>query len=133
MSQGTPKKQHTAFDDKRMEYIMGRLLQVGVLFSSAVVLIGGVLFLLRQSGHVSHYRIFKSEPNTLRSLKGLASLLASGSPEAIIMIGVLLLIATPIARVVFAAISFALERDLLYLLISLTVLGVLIFGLLHST
>jgi uncharacterized membrane protein len=48
-------------------------------------------------------------------------------------LGVLLLIATPIARVVFAVVSFAMERDWLYVAISAVVLAILAFGLLHSS
>jgi uncharacterized membrane protein len=55
----------------------------------------------------------------------------TGDAVAIVQFGVLLLIATPIARVVFAAVGFAVERDHLYVAISLGVLAVLIFGLLH--
>jgi uncharacterized membrane protein len=55
----------------------------------------------------------------------------TGDAAAIVQLGVLLLIATPIARVIFAAIGFAVERDRLYVAISLAVLAVLIFGLLH--
>lgn len=123
----------STFDDQRMESIMGRLLQVGVLLSSACVLVGGVLYLRAHAGGVANYRVFASEPANLRTLKGLMVSLCAGRPSAIIQLGVLLLIATPIARVVFAAFSFAMERDRLYVAISLTVLAVLIFGLVHSS
>jgi uncharacterized membrane protein len=48
------------------------------------------------------------------------------------LLGVILLIATPIARVVFAVVGFALERDRLYVAVSLTVLAVLMASLLYS-
>jgi uncharacterized membrane protein len=46
--------------------------------------------------------------------------------------GLLLLIATPVARVAFAVVAFALERDKLYVAVSLAVLAVLLFGFIHS-
>ena len=58
-------------------------------------------------------------------------LLTHGNPAAIIQLGILLLIATPIARVLFAIIGFAIERDRLYIVVSLTVLAVLMFGIFH--
>lgn len=119
------------FDDRRMETIMGRLLQAGVLLASATVLVGGALYLRTNGHHSANYRVFTSEPADLRSPVQLLHLLAQGNAAAIIQVGILLLIATPIARVVFAVIGFAIERDHLYLVISLIVLGVLIFGLLH--
>ena len=119
-------------DDKRMETMMGRLLQAGVLLASAVVLAGGVLYLQAHMGKTVDYRTFAGAPGNLRSIRGLLRLLRVGDPAAIIQIGVLLLIATPIARVVFAVIGFVLERDRFYVGVSLTVLAVLMAGLFYS-
>jgi uncharacterized membrane protein len=111
--------------------MMGRLLQAGVLIASIVVLVGGVLYLILNRHHPTDYRVFRSEPSDLRNPIQLLHLVAKGNAAAIIQLGILLLIATPIARVIFAIVGFTLERDRLYVLISLIVLSVLIFGLLH--
>jgi uncharacterized membrane protein len=58
--------------------------------------------------------------------------IATGDPATIIQLGVLLLIATPVARVGFALVAFAIERDKLYIAVSLTVLAVLLFSFFHS-
>ena len=117
--------------DHRIENMMGRLLQAGVLIASAVVLIGGILYLGAHGGRTRDYRTFASEPASLRHPVEMFHLLITGDAAAVVQLGVLLLIATPIARVLFAAIGFAVERDRLYVAISVAVLGVLIFGLLH--
>jgi uncharacterized membrane protein len=119
------------FDDRRMETMMGRLLQAGVLLASAVVLTGGFLYLRAHLGSVVNYRTFAGEPVALRSTGGLLRLLMKGDPAAVIQVGVLLLIATPVARVVFAVVGFALEHDRFYVRVSLTVLAVLIASLLY--
>jgi uncharacterized membrane protein len=121
------------FNDSRMEAMMGRLLQIGVLFASAVVLVGGVLYVHAHSTNPVKYRAFTREPANLRHPAQLFGLVATGDGAAIIQLGILLLIATPIARVIFAVIGFAIERDRLYVLISLIVLAVLMVGLLHSS
>ena len=54
------------------------------------------------------------------------------SARAIIQLGLLLLIATPVARVLFSAIAFALERDSMYVVITLIVLAILLYSLLGS-
>ena len=128
-----PKPGHTPSRalDHRIENMMGRLLQIGVLVASTVVLIGGLLYLKVHAGTLKDYRVFTSEPASLRHPAALFRLLRTGDAAAVVQLGVLLLIATPIARVVFAAIGFAVERDRLYVAISLAVLAVLIFGLLH--
>ena len=58
--------------------------------------------------------------------------LATADPATIIQFGVMLLIATPVARVAFALVAFAIERDRLYVAVSLIVLAVLLFSFLHS-
>jgi uncharacterized membrane protein len=123
---------HFDFDDRRMEAGIGRLLQVGVFLASAVVLVGGVLYVWTHFGRSVDYRTFVGEPSDLRSVKGLFRLLMAGDPAAVIQVGVLLLIATPIARVVFAVVGFALERDRFYVAVSLAVLAVLMASLLFS-
>jgi uncharacterized membrane protein len=54
------------------------------------------------------------------------------SARAIIQFGLLLLIATPIARVIFSAVAFAFERDYLYVAFTLAVLAILTYSLLGS-
>ena len=50
--------------------------------------------------------------------------------KGIIQLGLVLLIATPVARVAFAAYSFGRQRDWLYLGIAGIVLSLLLYGLL---
>ncbi len=119
------------FDDERMEYMMGRLLQAGVLLASLVVLIGGVLYVHSHAAAPMNYRVFASEPAFLRHPGQLFGNLGAGDGAAIVQLGILLLIATPIARVVFAVIAFAIERDRLYVGVSLFVLAVLLLSLLQ--
>lgn len=120
------------FDDRRMETIMGRLLQFGVLLASCVMLVGGILYVNAQHDARPDYHVFSSEPQALRHLSGIAHGVAAGEPAAIIQLAVLLLIATPVARVVFALIAFGIERDKLYIIVSSVVLAVLLFGFFHS-
>jgi uncharacterized membrane protein len=117
------------FDDRRMENMMGRLLQSGVLLASTVVLVGGFLYLREKDGKPVNYRAFTGESAPLRHPAQLMHLLAAGDAAAIIQLGILLLIATPVARVLFAVIGFAMEHDRFYVCISLVVLAVLLFGL----
>jgi uncharacterized membrane protein len=120
-------------NDQNAEQIIGQLLRTGVLLSAFVVLVGGVLY-LRQASHThTDYRTFHGVAQPLRTISGVVHGAASLDPEAIIQLGLLLLIATPIARVSFSVAAFALERDWLYVGLTLIVLGVLLFSLLQST
>ena len=111
---------------------MGRLLQVGVLLASFVMLAGGILYVRAYHDGSPNYRVFTSEPQVLRHFSGIAHGIAVGDPAAIIQLAVLLLIATPVARVAFALIAFGIERDKLYILVSSVVLAVLLYGFFRS-
>jgi uncharacterized membrane protein len=120
------------FDDRKMEIIMGRLLQVGVLLASLVMMIGGIVYVRAHQGAIPDYRVFESGPQALRRVGGVMSGVATGDPAAIIQLAVLLLIATPVARVIFALVAFGVERDKLYVAISAVVLAVLLVGFFRS-
>jgi uncharacterized membrane protein len=127
-----PKGHEGHFDDRTMETIMGRLLQVGVLLASFVMLAGGILYVRMHHGETPDYRVFQSEPQALRHVGGVVKGVVQGDSEAVIQLAVLLLIATPVARVVFALIAFGIERDKLYIAVSAVVLAVLLFGFVRS-
>jgi uncharacterized membrane protein len=115
--------------DDRLDKVIGTLLQVGVLAAAAVVLAGGV-WMLAEAGHgASAYKQFRGEPPELRSAGGVLASLTHPRPEIVIQFGLLLLIATPVARVVFSLAAFALEHDWTYVVITLIVLGVLAYSL----
>ncbi|MGA2569273.1 MAG: DUF1634 domain-containing protein [Terracidiphilus sp.] len=119
-------------NDRRLEHIIGRLLQTGVLLAAAVVIAGGALYLVQHhSGHVD-YRAFAPGGADLRTLSGIVHSAAHLHSEGLIQLGLLLLIATPVARVIMALVGFALERDRLYTIVSLIVLLVLAFSLIHA-
>jgi uncharacterized membrane protein len=119
-------------DDQKMEVAMGHLLRTGVLIAAFVVFIGGVLYLHQNRGPRPDYATFHSVAAGLRSPAGVVKQLPTGDSNAIIQLGLLLLIATPIARVIFAAFGFSAEKDWLYLIISLIVLAVLTYSLLDG-
>ncbi|HET9743151.1 MAG TPA: DUF1634 domain-containing protein [Terriglobales bacterium] len=118
------------WSDEQLETIMGNLLRIGVLTAAAVVLIGAGLFLAQHGRAHPDYHRFQSEPAELKSLPGIGAEVASGHSQGIIQLGLILLIATPIMRVIFAVIGFGFERDYLYTVVSLIVLAVLLYSLL---
>jgi uncharacterized membrane protein len=120
-------------DDRRLETIIGELLRAGVLLAAATVFAGGVFYLVRHHADPANYHSFSAGLPATRSLSGIVQSAAHGSSEALIQIGLLLLILTPIARVAIAIVGFLLERDRLYAVVSLIVLLILAFSLLHAS
>lgn len=121
-----------SWNDQRIEVIIGTLLRTGVILAATVVLFGGALYLARHGHEVPNYATFHGEPESLKSVSDIVHDALAGSARAIIQLGLLLLIATPVARVVFSAVAFAIERDYMYVVITLIVLGVLLYSLLAS-
>jgi uncharacterized membrane protein len=112
--------------------IIGRMLQIGVFLSSIFVLVGGVAYLMRHGSELPNYKHFAGEPPQLKSLRPIVSDAAGRSTRALIQFGLLLLIATPFARVVFSVVTFARERDRLYVVFTSIVLLLLIFSFFGS-
>ncbi|MDE1178011.1 MAG: DUF1634 domain-containing protein [Edaphobacter sp.] len=116
-------------DDKRMEQAMGLLLRFGVVLASTLVLAGVAFYLEDHARQAVDYRVFVPNPLNLAHRRQLLLGISHGDAAAIIEVGILFLIATPIARVAFAVVAFALERDRLYTAISAGVLAVLVYSI----
>jgi len=117
------------WSDERLERVIGTLLRAGVLTAAAVVLAGGTIYLARHGGQTPAYHVFRGEPTDLRSVAGILRDVAAASGRGLIQFGLLLLIATPVARVALSVAIFALERDVRYVGITLLVLSVLLYSL----
>ncbi len=115
--------------DEAVEQLLGNLLRVGVIVAAAVATLGGTLYLVRYGAISADHRNFVGEPAALRSVSGILAGAAALEPAALIQLGLILLVATPIARVAFSLVAFALQRDVTYVLVTAVVLGILIFSL----
>jgi uncharacterized membrane protein len=115
-----------AWTDERAEQAIGQLLRAGVVLSAAIVSIGAVLYLIHHGGERPNYRSFQSEPAELRSIAGIASAAAKLQPRGFIQLGLVALLLTPVARVLFSIFAFAAERDWTYVIVTLIVLAILI-------
>jgi uncharacterized membrane protein len=116
--------------DAQMDVTIALILRAGVILSALTVLAGGIFYLHRYGFTLPEYRVFLGEPADLRSISGIISDTLALRPRGIIQFGLLMLIATPIVRVAFAVAAFALQRDRVYVIVTLIVLGVLLYSLL---
>ena len=118
-----------AWNDQKIEDIIGNLLRIGVGTAAAVVLVGAAAYLVRHGFGHANYRVFRGEPSDLRTLRGIVRAALGLHARGIIQLGLVLLIATPVARVAFSVFAFAVERDRMYMVFTLMVLGILILSL----
>ena len=115
--------------DHELDLTIAAMLRFGVSLAAVIVFAGGILYLRHPQSPVPDYSHFHPANTSLRTLTGIlhgASLL---SPESIIQLGLILLIATPVARVAFCIVGFARQRDLLYVSVSSAVLAILLYSL----
>jgi len=123
------QKTRAPLSDERLTQFIGTLLRAGVFLAAGIVLLGAVFYLARRGFSPPRYDVFRGEPADLRSVSGILRDLFSFQPAGLIQFGVLILIATPIARVLFSLFAFFRERDGIYVLVTLLVFSLLIFSL----
>jgi uncharacterized membrane protein len=116
--------------DQRIERTIGNLLRIGVTASATVVVVGAIVYLGRHGSAPAAYQMFHGEPSELRSVWGILRSTRSFSGRAIIQLGLLLLIATPVARVAFSIWGFAARKDRTYVVVSTLVFCALLYSLL---
>ena len=117
------------WSDEQVEKILGNLLRSGVIAAALVVLAGGMIYLIRYGANLPDYSIFHGVPAEFRSVGGIITAAFGLRSRGLIQLGLLLLIATPVARVAFSIFAFAVQRDRIYIFITLIVLGILIYSL----
>jgi len=115
--------------DRTLATVLGHTLRIGVMASAVIVLAGGILYLARNAFTSPDYRTFHTASTYSRTLPGIFENALAFSSYGIIQLGLLVLVATPVLRVVFSVIAFAIERDILYVVATLIVLGILLYSL----
>lgn len=114
--------------DNRLEIAMANMLRVGVLLAALVVLAGGILYLAHAHASVPAYQHFRGAPSGLRHIGSIFAGAAILDDQSLIAVGILLLIATPVCRVVFGVVGFAFIRDRFYAVVSGIILAILLLS-----
>jgi uncharacterized membrane protein len=115
--------------DTTIQGAIGWVLRIGVVLSITIVIFGGAIYLYRNGHSIANYHTFKGIPAFVqldRIMPGIFTLRG----RAIIQAGIIILIATPVLRIIFSAIGFILEKDYLYTFISLLVLSIILISML---
>jgi uncharacterized membrane protein len=117
-----------------IEAVISMILRLGVVLSIAIIAVGLTLTF------VHHHEYFRSRPALGSLIDARTSYTASVSSvlhgtrelrgQSIVMLGLLVLIATPVLRVAVSVVLFAVERDMLYVAITAVVLALLLFSFL---
>jgi uncharacterized membrane protein len=119
--------------DQQFEIFLGHLLRTGVLLAAVIVFAGGVWFLGQSNGARRDYRTFRGVPAELSHVPAIFHGAITWQPLALIQFGILVLIATPVARVLFSMLGFAIERDWMYVSVTAIVLALLLYSLISPS
>ena len=114
--------------ERKIEYIMSILLRIGVIIAASFVLLGGIFYLIHHGQALPNYKTFKGESTVLKNIPDIFNNIFKFNTGAIIQFGLILLIATPVARVTFSVIAFLYEKDYLYTVFTLIVLTILLYS-----
>jgi uncharacterized membrane protein len=118
------------WNDTDMELYLSRLMRYGIVLASAIVVTGCVMFLAKSGSARPQYSQFTGEPEQFTSVSGIVASISTGNGRGLIQFGLLVLISIPVLRVAFSVVSFVIEKNRIYVLITLVVLALLLFSLL---
>ena len=123
----------SAWTEERLHSMVSFVLRLGVNLAAAIVIVGAVVFLYRHGHELPQYAVFRGEPTDLRTIGGILHDAAAFSGRGLIQLGLLVLVATPVARVALSLVAFAVQRDRTYVAVTLVVLVLLLLSLTGHT
>lgn len=116
--------------DNDIEQLIGLQLRFGVITATLIVLIGGLFYLHQFGGlHIPPYQNFIGTKGGFTTVGQVSTGLAGFNAKSVIQLGVLVLMATPILRIAFSLVGFILEKDRMYIGITLLVLAVMMISI----
>ena len=118
--QQTPKARGTTY------IVIGWILQGGVILS-AIIILAGLIMMSLQPDKFAPQKL-QTFPQTFGQVW---TELLKLNPQAVIALGLLLLVATPVMRVAVSIFAFAVERDWRFVVITTLVLLILLFSIFY--
>ncbi|MFM6001093.1 MAG: DUF1634 domain-containing protein [Dolichospermum sp.] len=118
--------------EQKLECLLSNLLMYGVLIASSIVLLGGILYLINHGSDIAEYQVFIGTSSQFHSPTGIINAVLAGSLQGIIQLGLLILIAVPILRVIISLLIFVWEGELIYVIITSLVLASLSYSIIGA-
>lgn len=113
------------FTDVDLNRSVGNLLRLGVILSVVTSLVGFVKLFTEGFVMPRKYRLLEMGDSSEKVWGSFWNSLCKGEGMAIIQLGILLLILTPLVRIIFALIGYLKEKDYTYVIISFIVLAIM--------
>jgi uncharacterized membrane protein len=117
---------------RKVELLISNLLRTGVIASLIVVVAGLILSFFHHPAYLHSpaklSQVTSPSRTPWHTLAGLIEGLKHFRGEAVIMTGLLLLIATPVMRVAVSIVAFLIERDWIFVIVTSFVLAMLLLS-----
>lgn len=113
------------FTDVDLNRSVGNLLRLGVILSVITSLIGFVKLFIEGFQMPRKYKLLDMGTSSEKVWSHFWETLCKGEGMAIIQLGILMLIFTPLMRIIFALIGYLKEKDYVYVIISSIVLAIM--------
>ncbi|MDY0931451.1 DUF1634 domain-containing protein [Chryseobacterium sp. CFBP8996] len=113
------------FTDVDLNRSVGNLLRLGVILSVITSLIGFVKLFMEGFEMPKKYKLLNMGTSSDKVWSHFWETLCKGEGMAIIQLGILMLIFTPLMRIIFALIGYLKEKDYVYVIISSIVLAIM--------
>ncbi|MBD8080998.1 DUF1634 domain-containing protein [Chryseobacterium caseinilyticum] len=113
------------FTDVDLNRSVGNLLRLGVILSVVTSLIGFIKLFMEGFKMPRKYKLLDMGTSSEKVWSHFWETLCKGEGMAIIQLGILMLIFTPLMRIIFALIGYLKEKDYTYVIISSIVLAIM--------
>ncbi|MBK1897457.1 DUF1634 domain-containing protein [Chryseobacterium paridis] len=113
------------FTDVDLNRSVGNLLRMGVILSVVISIAGFIKLFLEGFKMPKNYTSLEVGSSSEKVWGQFWDSLCKGEGMAIIQLGILVLIFTPLMRIVFALIGYLKEKDYVYVVISSIVLAIM--------
>lgn len=116
------------FGERDFQQLIGNLLRYGVWISLAVAFLGGIVYLANHGTETVNYATFiENDRSIFEVVAQVFEGITTFQGESLIFLGIILLFLTPVLRVILSLFSFLLEKDYLY--VGITLVVILIIGI----
>jgi uncharacterized membrane protein len=113
----------------QMDSAIANMLRFGISLAATLMILGGWFYLQHPTMQPADYAHFHGSSTDLHNLGKVLAGARLADSTSVLELGIMLLIATPVARVVLCVVDFARQRDMLYVAVSVFVLLVLLYSL----
>jgi uncharacterized membrane protein len=117
---------------ERIEHLISHVLRIGVVVSLLVIVAGTVTSFVHHPGYLWSAQtlgpLTRPVGDSLPTVHSVFAGVLAGRGQALVMLGLMLLIATPVLRVAVSVVVFLVQRDLIFVTVTVVVLAALLFS-----